>query len=180
MYVRLKTNGRMQPKFGIFFTPSPKILDVFDRFFGRKNVCLGVNGNAGYFSVYIALLMCLHTSSVSVSVSLCLYLYICLSLSISVYRPLSHPSSICHLPIDHLMIHPAIHPSTNPHTIHPSVRPSIHPSIILSVSIPRLICLLSLCLSLSVSSSSLLSKSGFQFISLDKPILAHSINREQL
>jgi len=46
MYVRLNTNGRMQPKFGIFLTPSPKIRDVFDRFFGRKNVRLGVNGNA--------------------------------------------------------------------------------------------------------------------------------------
>src|SRR6218665_1529638 len=32
MYVRLNTNGRMQPKFGIFLKPSPKILDVFDRF----------------------------------------------------------------------------------------------------------------------------------------------------
>ena len=119
----------MQLKTGILLTPSPQILDVFDRFFGRKNVCLGVNGNAGYFSVYIALLMCLHTSSVSVSVSLCLYLYICLSLSISVYRPLSHPSSICHLPIDHLMIHPASHPSIHQPTYHPSVRPSVHPSI---------------------------------------------------
>jgi len=46
MYVRLNTNGRMQRKFGIFLTPSPKILDVFVRFFGRKNVRLGVNGNA--------------------------------------------------------------------------------------------------------------------------------------
>jgi len=36
----------MQPKFGIFLTPSPKILDVFDKFFGPKNVRLGVNGNA--------------------------------------------------------------------------------------------------------------------------------------
>ena len=39
-------NGRMQLKTGILLTPSPKILDVFDRFFGRKNVRLGVNGNA--------------------------------------------------------------------------------------------------------------------------------------
>ena len=36
----------MQLKTGILLTPSPKILDVFDRFFGRKNVRLGVNGNA--------------------------------------------------------------------------------------------------------------------------------------
>jgi len=42
----------MQPKFGIFLTPSPKILDVFDRFFGRKNVRLGVNGNAGNWQPY--------------------------------------------------------------------------------------------------------------------------------
>src|SRR6218665_3646459 len=48
MYVRLNTNGRMQRKFGIFLTPSPKILDVFVRFFGRKNVRLGVNGNSAY------------------------------------------------------------------------------------------------------------------------------------
>jgi len=37
----------MQLTTGILLTPSPKILDVSDRFFGRKNVRLGVNGNAG-------------------------------------------------------------------------------------------------------------------------------------
>src|SRR6218665_2583263 len=37
----------MQLNTGILLTPSPKILDVFDRFFGRKNVRLGVNGNTG-------------------------------------------------------------------------------------------------------------------------------------
>ena len=38
----------MQLKTGILLTPSPKIMDVFDRFFGRKNVRLGVNGNAAH------------------------------------------------------------------------------------------------------------------------------------
>src|SRR6218665_895505 len=41
-------NGRMQLKTGILLRPSPKIMDVFDRFFGRKNVRLGVNGNAAH------------------------------------------------------------------------------------------------------------------------------------
>jgi len=35
----------MQLKTGILLTPTPKTLDIFECFYRRKNVRLGVNGN---------------------------------------------------------------------------------------------------------------------------------------